>query len=58
MALSASVFRRGGPKKELFAEAGATDGAAGGQEIQDDDRLQLNEELQQLLELLEAPKVG
>jgi hypothetical protein len=52
--LSASVFRRGGPKRELF-----DDGDGGGIfNLEDADRQHLHAEIGQLLEVLSKPKTG
>lgn len=57
MSLSAAIFRRGGPKKELFSDAGAIS-AKDGNAQDAADRQQLEQELAQILEVLQAPKAG
>lgn len=46
-ALSAGIFRRGGPKKELFLVS-----------AEEQDEAELEEKLQELTELLHADKIG
>ncbi len=54
------MFRRHGPKRELLASAQTHQEAdqQAGYEIEADDKQQLEEELQQLLQVLTAPKTG
>lgn len=54
MPLSAAIFRRGGPKKELF-EAVADD--KGAEEVVDDEA-ELEDNLKELQELLHSDKSG
>lgn len=54
MTLPSSIFRRGGPKKELFT----SDGRVVFEVEEDDDKEHLRKELERLLEVLQAPKTG
>lgn len=52
MPLSAAIFRRGGPKKELF------DNEDGGEDVEQQDRQELSGKLAEVSEVLKAPKTG